>query len=169
MNLTFDLYSRKTTLYYVAEVISIITIITIAACAKFNFQPHWPKVAEVITDVFIVIGIIIFLLFTAIAGYGMLKIYVKNGEMLLYRDRINGDDKEFIIDDDLKITFILRPRTNRSGWRRTGNRIGIAKGNEIVYKRFFCINSYEQNEELMQLLNVWSESGVIYKLSYTIF
>ncbi len=168
MILTFDLYTHKTKLYYIAEIISIVSIVIPGACSLVNFQPDWPAFTQVIIEVLIIICVFIMLAFVLIAGYGMLKTYVKDGELILDDHGITIDGKEISLTAEVQISFKLRPRTNRSGWRRTGNRIEVTVGCK-TYNRLFSIDSYAHNDELLQLLNIWSENNVQYSLKYRVF
>lgn len=169
MTVTFDLYRRKTKLYYIGEIISIITVITLGTCATFNFQPVWPYFVEVFAVILVFVCVFIMLAFVFIGGYGMSKTYIKDGELTLSDDEIEIDGILMKLNNTKKITLKIRPRSRRSGWRMTGNKIEVVDDNDKTYNRLFCINSYECNDQLFQMLNAWDKKGIQYSQDYTMF
>lgn len=169
MTITFDLYTHRNKLYRQLIKVAILGFLIAVICLYATNLLESQEVLYGLAVSIIIIYVLFMMAFLFIVGYGMLETYEKDGELILSDDEIIIDGIQILLNTSQKIYFKLRPRTKRSGWRMLGNRVEITDVTGKIYKRLFSINSYEHDDQLFQKLNIWSEKGIKYTLTYTIF
>jgi hypothetical protein len=169
MTVSFDLYTHRNKLYHRLVWSAIVGLLVAAACLVASNYLASIKFLYGLA-IALILGYVLFMMaFFFIVGYGMLQTYEKDGELVLSDESIMIDGVQVPVKNAGHLFLRLRPRTNRSGWRRIGNRVELTDADGKTYNRLFCINSYDHNEELLKMMKKWSESGVKYDIKYTVF
>ena len=115
-------------------------------------------------DTLLIIATFISMVFFVIAGLGLLKIYIKDGDLTLSSDYIVIDDLKIQMTEVSEITLKLAERSIKSHIL-IRNRIILLDKSGNIYNRRFAIISNDQNEEFESLLGEWRNSHVPFKIA----
>ena len=160
---TLDLFTKKTRLYYIGLVITIVTILFISIAAISNLQFDSPLMP--FYDTLLILAVLISFVFFFTAGLGTLPTYVKDGELVLADDYLVIDNVIITLNEAISIKLKVRLRTIKS-FILERNRIEIIDKNEVVYNRRFVIRSNDQNVEFEKVIDRWRSSGIAFNISY---
>jgi len=164
MTVTFDVFSKKTRLYYIAEVISIVTLLVIAICGIFNVQ--FKTVFEPLFDALIIIGSLIMVSFAVIAGTGAVRTYIKDGELIFADDFLIIEGTKIPLNEAKSIKLKVGIWDRKRIGNMLSNRIEVIDSNGQAYKNRFVIKSYDNNEDFQKIQRQWYNAGVIFELHY---
>ena len=164
MIVTFDVFTKKTKLYYIAEVITILTILVIAIGGIYNVQFKTPLMPLI--DTLLILGSLVTVSFLSVIGTGWLRTYVKDGELVLADDYIIVDGTKISINETKNIILKVGIRSRKRGGNILSNRIEVVDKNSVNYKNRFVIGSYDDNEEFEKVLNQWRTTGITFNISY---
>lgn len=170
MPVTFDVYSKKTKLYYFFGTITLVTLPALAVCAILNvqFEKPGPFIAALI-NVLIILASFISLFFALAMATGLVRTYVKSGELILAGDYVIIDDTKISLTDAKDIRLKLGKWSNRHMGNISRNRIEITDKNDKVYKNRFVIKSYNYNLEFEKVLFKWQADGIVFDWKYYAF
>ncbi|HEY4326570.1 MAG TPA: hypothetical protein VGN20_21475 [Mucilaginibacter sp.] len=160
---TLDLFTKKTRLYYIGLVITIVTASFISIAAVYNLQFESPLMP--LYDALLILAIVASFAFIFTAGLGTLHTYIKDGELELAADSLVIDNVRISLDNTKELNLKVRIRTVKS-FILERNQIEIVDKNGNVYNRRFAIKSSSQNAEFEKVLDQWRSNGVIFNISY---
>ena len=164
MIVTFDVFTKKTRLFYIARAITILTIPLLAAGGIFNVQ--YKTVFMPLIDTLIILGSLISVSFLIVNRTGLVRTYVKDGELVLTDDCVIIDGTKVPLTEAKNIKLNVGIWT----WKRAGNllsnRIEVTDRNNQTYKDRFVIKSYDLNEDFQKILDQWRTNGVTFDVSY---
>ena len=153
----FDLYTKKTKLYYVLQTVSILTFAGLILAKLLNLQiPHNYSIG-VITIV--VIGLITIVLNLLLTATNIVKMYKKSGELRISERSISIHSTIIPFEDIQKIVIDVSDYRGARASDGSGNKIKIITA-YYVFKSRFVIGSKLQNESLKQLLSRLKENGI---------
>jgi hypothetical protein len=160
---TLDLFTKKTRLYYIGLITTIITFSFIAFASIVNLQGKSPL--DPLYDTLLILCSLTSVAFVLIAGGGFLRTYIKDGELVLADDYLVIDGVKMPFDEINTINLKVRLRTVKS-FILLRNRIEIINKNGGKYERRFVIKSWDQNEEFENVINQWRSGEVAFNISY---
>jgi hypothetical protein len=164
MNLTFDVFTKKTKLYYAAEVISILTALFIAIGYFFNMQ--FKSIFMPLFDTLLIAGSMVMVGFMVLVGTGLVRTYIKQGELVFGDDYIIIDEVKILLNEAEKLTLAI----GIWGPKRVGyvlkNYIVVIDKDGKMHKNRFAVKTRDQSKELDSFLNQWQQNGVSFDLSY---
>ncbi|MCR8559243.1 hypothetical protein KXD93_16415 [Mucilaginibacter sp. BJC16-A38] len=167
MNVSFDVYTKKTRLFYISEGITIITLIVIAAGCTFNIQFKTPLMPLI--DALLIIGSFTTVAFLVIVSTGLVRTYIKDGELILGEETVVIDGTKIPLNDASNIKLRVGVWNRKRAGNLLGNRVEITDKNNKTYKNRFAIKSYDHNQEFEKVVTQWQTNGVKFDLSYFIF
>jgi len=163
MTATFDLYTKRTRLYYVTLIISTATLVVCFIAWLTNLQ--LPRFLMIPFDVFIFIGGLTIPFFVILTGSGWFITFQKDGEMILADDHLIIDNIKIAAAESSKIKF----RAGFSPKGRRGyivnNRVEATDDNGIIHKRRFVIKYDDNGEAFEKITGEWFKkkyAGVVY-------
>ncbi len=164
MTVIFDVFTKKTRLYYTAEIVSILTLLLIAWGGIFN--PQFNPVFDTIIEVFLIIGSLTMVSFIIIATSGWVRVYIKDGELILTDGYMFIDSTKISLNETTAINLKVATTYRKRLGNLISNRIEVVDKNQKIYKNRFVINSSDHGEELERLLDQWRTNGVAFNLRY---
>ncbi len=164
MTVIFDVFTKKTRLYYTAEIVSILTLLLIAWGGVFN--PQVNPAFDTIIEVFLIIGSLTMVSFIIIATSGWVRVYIKDGELILTDGYILIDGTKISLNETTAINLKVATTYRKRLGNLISNRIEVIDKNRKIYKNRFVINSSDHGEELERLLDQWRTNGVAFNLRY---
>lgn len=155
MTVTLDLWTKKHKLYYVGLIITVITLSFVAAADFFNLQYKSPLDPLYDTILIICVLISVVFIFIIIAGWG----YLKDGELVLAGNYLKIDAVNLPVNEIKYINLKMSPR-NRKSFVLDKNLITIGDKSGNEYKRRFVIKSYNQSQEVENIITTWRTQGI---------
>jgi hypothetical protein len=170
MPITFDVFTRKTKFYYIMEAIAIVTGCSLAACGIFNvqFNTRAPFINGLIDGV-IILATFMSLFFVIAMATGLVRTYIKTGELILADDYIIIDDTKVLLTEAKDIRLKLGQWSKRHLGNISRNHIEITGKNGKIYKNRFVIKSYNHNLDFEKVLFQWQTNGVVFDWEYYAF
>lgn len=164
MSVTFEVFTRKTKFYYVVEGIAIVTV-----CGIFNVQFEMSAFFTGLIDVVIIMAIFISLFFLTAMATGLVRTYIKTGELILADDYVIIDGTKIPLSEAVDIKLKLGKWSNRHSGYISRNRIEIIDKNGKAYENRFVIKSYNHNLEFEKVLFRWQADRVVFDWKYYAF
>jgi hypothetical protein len=153
MTATFDLYTKRTRLYYTTLAISIVTLVI--CLVGWLTNPQLPRFLMIFFDVFIFIGGLTIPFFVILTGRGWFITWQKDGEMILADDYLLINNIKIVVGESSKIKLRagFSPR-GRLGYI-VSNRIEVTDDNGITHKRRFVIKYDDNGEAFEKITGEW--------------
>ena len=169
MTLTFDLFTKKTRFYYIGIIISVFAGLFIGALTIFD-NPNY-IIEDSFLDYFLDALIIIFTFFTLtfllLVGYGAIRTYIKDGELVLADDYIIIDGTKIMLTEAKDLSFKVGYRNYKRPGKIVSNRISVIDNNGVLHNRRFVIQSRDNTTEFDAIAAKWVKDGIDFGLIYT--
>jgi len=163
MTLTFDVYTKRSRLFYIEITIAIFTALLIAPIAYFN--PRVNHVIEVFIDILIIAGSLTSVMLGAALYTGVLGTYRKDQELILTDGSIVIDGVVINLTERPKIALNIAVWTRKRAGNFSKNTIDVANKSGRPFRNQFVIKLY-QKEDFKKLLDQWRENGISFDLKY---
>jgi hypothetical protein len=164
MTIAFDLFTKRTRLFYIGTTVSIVTILIIALMGIFNFQPKTSF--EPLFEALILIFTFSTIAFVLLAGYGVIRTHVKDGELIMGDDYLVIDGTKILLTEAQNLSFRIGYRTNKRPGKIVGNRISVLDKNGNPHNRRFVISSRDNTVEFDTTAAKWVKDGIDFGLIY---
>jgi len=134
------------------EGIAILTGCALAICGIFNVHFEVPVFFTSLIDVVIIVATFLSLFFVTAMAAGLVRTYIKNGELILADDYIIIDEVKIPLTEAKDIRLKLGQWSKRHLGNISRNRIEITDKNGKIYKNRFVIKSYNHNLDFEKVL-----------------
>jgi hypothetical protein len=168
MTTTFDLFTKRTLLFYIGTPLSVIAILMFGILRITNGQA-----LSVFGLRFEALSAILFLIvffptftFAFLASYGLIRTYVKDGELILGDDYLVIDGTKILLTEAQNLSFKIGYRTNRRFGKIVGNRISVLDKNGYQHSRRFVIGSRDNTLKFDAIAAKWVKDGIGFGLIY---
>ena len=171
MPVAFDVFTKRTKLFYILGGITIITLPALAACDIFNvqFKTHFTPLADVLIDALIMVTSLTSLSFLLLMATGLVRTYIKDGELILADDYLIIDRTKIPLNEAKGIRLKVAIWNRKHFGNLLRNRIEIADKNNKTYKNRFVIKSYNHNQDFEKVMAQWQANGVAFDWKYNTF
>jgi hypothetical protein len=168
MTITFDLFTKRNRLFYIGIIVPIVTILPIAIMAILKFQPKpsLEPLFKVLIGVLASLFIPSMLGFVIPASYGLIRTYIKDGELIMGDDYLIIDGTKILLTEAKNLSFRIGYRISRRFGRIVGNRISVIDKNGNLHNRRFVISSRDNTVEFDTTAAEWVKDGVDFGLIY---
>ena len=167
MPVTFDVFTKKTKLFYILGGITIITLPALALYGIFNVQFKTPFMSLI--DVIIIVTSLTSLSFLLLMATGLVRTYIKDGELILADDYVTIDGTKIPLNEAKNIRLKVAVWNRKHFGNLLRNRIEIADKNNKTYKNRFVIKSYDNNQDFEKIMAQWQTNGVAFDWKYNTF
>jgi hypothetical protein len=171
MPVAFDVFTKRTKLFYILGGITIVTLPALAVCDIFNvqFKTHFTPLADVLIDALIIVTSLTSASFLFAVASGLGRTYVKDGELILADDYLIIDETKIPLNEAKSIRLKVAIWNRKHFGNLLRNRIEIADKNNKTYKNRFVIKSYDHSRDFEKVMAKWQANGVAFDWKYNTF
>lgn len=153
----FDTYTQKTKLYYILQVITILTILSILGAKITDLQ--LPLGYKPLLITLVILGLITIVINLLLTSTNFVKMYKKDGELIVTTESVTINEKTILLKDIRKIEVNANDYKGARSSDGSGNRIYITFDDKIITSRF-VISSKDQQNNLSKILTQWKLAGI---------
>ncbi|BAU52487.1 hypothetical protein [Mucilaginibacter gotjawali] len=164
MSATFDVFTKRTRLFYAGLAITIVSAIVLGLCGIYNVQYETPW--EPLFDALIIIASFTSLGFVLLMGTGIVRTYYKDGELVLADDHLVINGVKIKLNEAKAINLKVSMASIKTVGNMLGNRISLTDSNNETYQNRFVVRGYNRYIELENILNQWRANGVAFSIRY---
>lgn len=164
IEVAFDLYTKRTKLYYITMLIAIGTLLFVLTAWATNLQGKSPLMP--LYDVLLILGVIVSFCFIFIILPGVIKNYITDGQLILADEYLIIDGVRIALNEANKIKLMVGYWNIKKYGSITSNLITATDGQGNIHKRRFVIDSVNNNWDFNEVMNYWNAKNVVFDLSY---
>jgi hypothetical protein len=159
MTEVFDKYSKQTTIYYILQTTTVLTILFLIMAKVTNLQVTQKYLPYLIA--LVILALVTIVLNMILTSTNLVKMYIKDGELILSTESIIVDGTNISLSEVKKIVIKANDYRGARSSDGSGNRLEIYDLTDKVHACRFVIKSITQRDNLREILNQWSTNGVI--------
>lgn len=164
MSLTFDVFTKRTRLFYTGLAITIVTAIVLCLCGIYNVQYKTPL--EPLFDTLIIFASLTAVSFLILMGMGIVRTYYKDGELVLADDYLVINGVKIPLNEVKEINLKVAIATKKTVGNLLSNRISVTSSSDETYQNRFVVRGYNRYIQLENILNQWHANYVAFNISY---
>lgn len=159
MKEVFDIYIRKTNLYYTLYIIAILGFLPLILSKIFT--PQFLSQFNTCSIVLFIIGFLSVITILFFSSTNFVNLYVKNGEITISEDSIRISADIILLENIEKIEIDAKDYKGARASDGSGNVIEIYEQNKTKSRYRFVIKSRTQRDNLQDILNKWVKNGIV--------
>ncbi|MDR3695674.1 hypothetical protein [Mucilaginibacter sp.] len=167
MSVTFDVFIKRTRLFYTGLAITIVSAIVLGLCGVYNVQYKTPL--EPLFDALIIIACFTSMGFVLLMSTGIVRTYYKVGELVLADDHLVINGVKIALNEAKEIDLQVATASIKTLGNMLGNKISVTGSNDETYQNRFVVRGYNRYIELENILNKWRTNGVAFNIRYNNF
>jgi hypothetical protein len=154
----FDIYTKKTTLYYILQIVSMLTIISLIVAKIIDLkvpQKYYPYLIALL-----VLGLTTIIINMVLSGTNLVKMYKKDGEITISSNAIMINSMIIQLNNIQKIEINANDYKGAKSSDGSGNRIQILDKSNKTFLLRFVISSKDQRNKLREIMEDINSKGI---------